>query len=151
MPSQYRAGDAAAAVWPLFEVTVQPYGSSVIAARSRSAAVYARFLDYADAFDCTFRDFLRLVSVRCAGPTRAVGDPYAYVRRNYGVDLHHGTRVTIEGEGAELEGRPGTVIHPGRDHTAYAHVVLDGDDHSITVHPFSVNVIPMELKEAVHG
>ena len=141
----------AAHAWPLFEVTVQPYGSSVIAARSRSAAVYARFLDYTDAFDCTFREFLRVVSVRRAGPTRPVGDPYAYVRRNYGVDLDHGTRVTITGEGPELEGRPGTVIHPGRDHTAYAHVVLDGDDHSIAVHPFSVVVVPAQSEEAARG
>ncbi|BCI69977.1 hypothetical protein SPKIRA_08070 [Sphingomonas paucimobilis] len=142
---------AAAPVWPLFEVTVQPYGSSVIAARSRSAAVYARFLDYTDAFDCTFRDFLRLASVRRAGPTRPVGDPYAYVRRNYGVALDHGTRVTITGEGRELEDRAGTVIHPGRDHTAYAHVVLDGDDHPITVHPFSVVVLPAQSEEAARG
>lgn len=142
---------AAAPVWPLFEVTVQPYGSSVIAARTRSAAVYARFLDYTDAFDCTFRDFLGIVLVRRAGPTRPVCDPYAYVRRNYGVGLDHGTRVTITGEGPELEGRAGTVIHPGRDHTAYAHVVLDGDDHSITVHPFSVVVVPAQSEEAGCG
>ena len=142
---------AATPVWPLFEVTVQPYGSSIIAARSRSAAVYARFLDYTDAFDCTFRDFLRVVSARRAGPTRLVGDPYAYVRRNYDRDLRHGTRVTITGEGPDLEGRAGTVIHPGRDHTAYAYVVLDGDDHSITVHPFSVVVVPAQSEEAARG
>ncbi|RSU58597.1 hypothetical protein BRX36_20250 [Sphingomonas sp. S-NIH.Pt1_0416] len=142
---------AAAPVWPLFEVTVQPYGSSVIAARSRSAAVYARFLDYTDAFNCSFRDFLRVVSVRRASPAYPVGDPYAYVRRNYDRDLRHGTRVTITGEGADLEGRAGTVIHPGRDHTAYAHVVLDGDDHSITVHPFSVVVVSAQPEEAARG
>lgn len=132
--------ETAGPVWPLFEVTVHLYGTSVIAARSRSAAVYARFLDYTDAFDCTFRDFLRVVSARRAGPTHPVGDPYAYVRWNYGVDLRHGTRVTLTGEGSALEGRAGTIIHPGRDHTAYAHVVLDGDNHSITVHPYSVIV-----------
>lgn len=125
-------------VWPLFEILVAGFPPHTIAARSRSAASYQSYLSFTDAYDCSFRDWLRASSVRKVA--EVAGDPYAYVRRNYDRDLRHGTRVTITGEGADLEGKPGTVIHPGRESTCYAHVVLDDVDYSITVHPFSVIV-----------
>lgn len=124
--------------WPLFEVTVRGFPPHTVAARSRSAASYQSFLSFTDVYECKFRDWLRMTTVRkmAAAPV----DSYAYVRRNYDRDLRHGTRVTITGEGADLEGRAGTVIHPGRESTSYAHVVLDGDDYSIIVHPLSTIV-----------
>ncbi|MFN3675440.1 MAG: hypothetical protein ACK4TC_05620 [Sphingomonas pseudosanguinis] len=125
------------APWPLFQVTVEGYDPFIVAARSRSAARYSAFLDWTDG---KFGDFLRRVSIRRALPTCIVVDPYDYVRRNYGRDIRHGTRVTITGEGPGLEGAKGTVIHPGRDSTAYAHVVLDGANHAVTIHPLSIIV-----------
>lgn len=127
------------APWPLFEVSFNG-GSRTIAARSRSAAMYSAYLDLSDIWNLTFRIWLGMARVRRM-PSAPSGDPYEYVRRNYGRDLSHGTRVTITGEGRDLEGSAGTVIHPGRDSYAYAHVVLDGTDHSIIVHPFSVIVV----------
>ena len=124
--------------WQLFEVTVDGFPPHTVAARSRSAASYQSFLSYTDAWPCSFRDWLRITTVRKVADARC--DPYEYVRRNYDRDIRHATRVTITREGADLEGRAGTVIHPGRDSTAYAHVVLDGDAHSIIVHPYSVVV-----------
>lgn len=128
--------------WPLFEVSFNG-GSRTIAARSRSAAMYSAYLDLSDIWNLTFRLWLSMARVRRlrSAPT---GDPYEYVRRNYGRDLSHGTRVTITGEGSDLEGLAGTVIHPGRDSTAYAHVVLDAVDHYIIVHPLSVVVLAVQ-------
>ncbi|MGW8136872.1 hypothetical protein ACWGNZ_14830 [Sphingomonas zeae] len=125
------------APWPLFQVTVEGFSPIIVAARTRSAARYSCFLDWTDG---KFGDFLRHVSVRRALPTAIVIDPYDYVRRNYDRDIRHGTRVTITGEGPGLEGAKGTVIHPGRDSTSYAHVVLDGTKHAMTVHPLSIIV-----------
>lgn len=126
--------------WPLFEVTFEGR-SNVVAARSRGAARYQTFLSISDVWaDLTFARWLALTAVRKVATMPPASDPYAYVRRNYGRDLRHGTRVTITGEGRDLEGKPGTVIHPGRESTAYAHVVLDGTDHAIIVHPYSVEV-----------
>ncbi|WP_267382580.1 MULTISPECIES: hypothetical protein [unclassified Sphingomonas] len=126
------------APWPLFEVSFEG-GARVLAARSRSAAMYGAYLDLSDIWDLTFRQWLGMAKAKRIDATPP-GDPYEYVRRNYDRDLHHGIRVTITGEGRDLEGRAGTVIHPGRPSTAYAHVVLDGDRHAIIVHPFSVKV-----------
>lgn len=128
-----------ASPWPLFEVSFNG-GSRTIAARSRSAAMYSSYLDLSDVWDLTFRRWIGMAKVRRIR-TAPLGDPYEYVRRNYGRDLSHGTRVTITGEGRDLEGCAGTVIHPGRDSTAYAHVVLDGTDYAINVHPLSVVVL----------
>lgn len=125
------------AAWPLFEVSVDGYTPFIVAARTASAARYASFLDWTDG---KFGDFLRRVSIRKVPATATCVDPYDYVRRNYGRDIRHGTRVTITGEGPGLEGAKGTVIHPGRDSTSYAHVVLDGARHAITVHPLSITV-----------
>lgn len=128
--------------WRLFDVSVEGYDAFTVAARTRGAALYDRWRDFREVWpDCTFRRWLDVARVR--GTARAIGpDPYDYVRRNYDRDIRHGTRVTITGEGRDLEGRAGTVIHPGRTSTSYAHVVLDGDDHAIIVHPYSVVVQP---------
>lgn len=126
----------ATAPWRLYDVTVDGFGTSTLSARSRGAALYSRFLDFTDAYDCTFRDFLRIAKVAVGG--RPMIDPYEYIRGYYGVDIRHGTRVTITGEGCDLEGKAGTVVHPGRDSTAHAHVVIDEYDHAIIVHPKSL-------------
>jgi hypothetical protein len=124
--------------WRLFDVTVEGYDPFTVSARSRGAALYDKWIDFSDVWpDCTFRQWLDLARVRRA--EHAIGpDAYDYVRRNYCRDICHGTRVTITGEGRDLEGRAGTVVHPGRTSTSYAHVVLDGDEHAIIVHPYSV-------------
>lgn len=136
-----------AAGWSLFEVTVEGYDPFTVSARNRGAALYNKWIDFSDVWpDCTFRHWLNLARVRRS--SHAIGpDPYDYVRRNYDRDIRHGTRVTITGEGRDLEGRAGTVVHPGRTSTAYAHVVLDGDDHAIIIHPLSVIVAaPQEAR-----
>ena len=96
------------APWPLFEVSVDGFNPFVVAARTASAARYASFLDWTDG---KFGDFLRRVSIRRVGPTAIRIDPYDYVRRNYGRDIRHGTRVTITGEGPDLEGAKLSLIH----------------------------------------
>ncbi len=123
----------------MWEVTVDGRYPSAIAAPSRGAAVYQRFLDWSDVSDITFRCFLDFARARRIAPALA-SDPYGYVRSYYGRDIRHGTRVTITGEGKDLEGRAGTVVHPGKDSTQYAHVVLDGDAHAGIFHPLSVVV-----------
>ncbi|WP_294275809.1 hypothetical protein [uncultured Sphingomonas sp.] len=125
------------APWPLFEVQLDDFSPAIVAARSRSAARYSCFLDWSEG---KFGDFVRRSTVRLAQPASLVIDPYDYVRRNYGRDIRHGTRVSITGEGRDLEGAKGTVIHPGRESTAHAHVVIDGSDHAIIVHPYSIIV-----------
>lgn len=122
--------------WPMWEVTVDGRASA-LAAPSRGAAIYQRFLDWADVSDITFRRFLDLARARRIAPALA-GDPYGHVRSYYGRDIRHGSRVTITGEGKDLEGRAGTVVHPGKDSTQYAHVVLDGDTYAGIYHPLSV-------------
>lgn len=125
---------------PLFEVSVQGFDPSVVSARSRGAALYASFLNFREPYpDCTFRRFLDVTKVRRV--SRAPGDPYAYVRRNYDRDLWHGTRVSIQAKGPELDGRTCTVVHPGRDSTAYAHVVVDGTNYPIIVHPLNTVIL----------
>jgi hypothetical protein len=131
-----------AAPWPLFEVSFNG-GSRTIAARSRSAAMYSSYLDLSDVWNLTFRSWIEMARVRRIR-TAPLGDPYEYVRRTYDRDLMHGTRVTITGEGRDLEGRAGTVIHSGRDSTAYAHVVLDGTDYAVIVHPLSVVIVAVQ-------
>lgn len=127
----------APAAWPLFEVRLDDFPPAIVAAPSRSVARYRCFLDWSEG---KFGDFVRRSTVRRAQPTSLVIDPYDYVRRNYGRDIRHGTRVSITGKGRDLEGAKGTVIHPGRDSTAHAHVVVDGTDHAIIVHPYSIIV-----------
>lgn len=133
---------AAPTPWPLFEVTFDGR-SNTVAARSRGAARYLSFLSISDVWaDLTFGRWVALISICKVAGLPPGCDPYAYVRRNYGRDLRHGTRVAIRNEGPDLEGKTGTVIHPGRDSTAYAHVVVDGTERAIIVHPYSVEVLP---------
>lgn len=127
--------------WDLFEVEVADFGASILSAPSRGAALYSRYLDFRDPYpDTTFRDWLRIAKVRRV-KRAPVADPYAYVRRIYGVEIQHGTRVEIQKEGPSIDGRRGTVVHPGRDSTAYAHVVLDGETRVANVHPFSIKIL----------
>ena len=132
---------ATAQPWPLFEVSVEGYDATIVAARTRGAAIYDTFLSYTDCWpDITFREWLGLCRARKLATGHPRADAYDYVRRNDGRDIRHGTRVSITGEGRDLEGKLGTVVHPNRDSTAYAHVVLDGTTHAIIVHPYSVVV-----------
>jgi hypothetical protein len=125
--------------WRLYEVSIEGFGASVLSARSRGAAIYSRYLDFTDAYDVSFRTFLGCARARVV--PGAWPDPYEYVRHYYGVDVRHGKRVAIRDEGADLEGRQGTVVHPGRDSTAYVYVVLDGDEHASIVHPRSLALL----------
>lgn len=89
--------------------------------------------------DLTFKEFLKCVRrVRqCHQPS---SDGYDYIKRAYDKDFKVGDRVRLnEGEGSS-RGLEGVVVYPGRS-TAHVHVLIDGRDHAVTVHPFGVDVI----------
>lgn len=111
--------------------------SIIHAAKTAAAARYLAFLDLSDAWNITFRDFLRISRVRKVSMPADAG--YAYIKRAYGVDLRAGQRVKITGEGPDLEGRGATVVYPG-DTTAHAHVLIDGIERVSIIHPFSIVV-----------
>lgn len=122
--------------WRTYEVSVQGFPPSVRSAPSRGAAIYSAYLDFSSTYDCKFGDFLRIARARnTASPSN---DGYDYVRRQYGVDVRPGDRITLTGEGARLEGRGATVIYPGRSSTSMVHCVIDGYERSSLVHPLSV-------------
>lgn len=59
--------------------------------------------------------------------SRYLHDPYAYVRRTYGVPAYNGVRVIAYG-------KPGTIVKPqAPDH--YVHILLDGEKHDRPYHP----------------
>ena len=95
-----------------------------VQAKSPAAARAEAWRCMSDAWDISFRDFLRISTVR-----RQELDPragYAYIRRAYGKDFQRGQRVTITGEGPNLEGRGATVLYPNKDSTAHVRVDIDG-------------------------
>jgi hypothetical protein len=106
-------------------------------AKSPAAARAAAWRDFTSAWDCTFKDFLRISRVR-ACPVPA-DDGYAYVRRNYGVDPKVGARCRLVNEGPST-GLEGEVVYPGPS-TAHVHVRLDGRDHNSIVHPSNIQFI----------
>lgn len=89
--------------------------------------------------DVTFKVFLRLCrSVRLNTQPSSAG--YEAVERQYGKRFRVGDRVRLnEGEG-RFAGKEGTLVYPGPS-TCYAHVVLDGAEHPVVVHPYGCDVI----------
>lgn len=129
--------------WPFWEVSVTGFPPHVMQARSRGAAFADAFRSYSECRDITFRDFLRIATVRPG--SAPANDGYEYIRRAYDTDPKIGQRVTLRNEGCAPD-RCGTVIYPNRSSTSYVHVVLDGDKHSVVVHP--LNVVPLERADA---
>lgn len=123
-----------------YEVTVtmgSGLHASVYSAKSAAAARAEAWRNFTSAFDCTFKDFLRISRVRgCDVPK---DDGYGYVRRNYGVDPKVGQRVRLRHEGPST-GLEGEVLYPGRS-TAHVHVLLDGRDHRCIVHPDNIELL----------
>jgi hypothetical protein len=127
----------------LFDVTLRMYGQSFtrpVSARSASAARYRAYVD-AD-LSMTFAEYQRASSVRLSSGELA-DDGYGYIRRAYGVDPRIGQRLTLTREGADYEGKGGEVTYPGTSQN-YVHVLLDGQEHPVVVHPHSVVLQPLE-------
>lgn len=125
-----------ARAWRHFEIKVDGFDDpAIFVAPTRAKARYAAFLRFSDPWPCTFAEFQRISRVRLCGAPPV--DGYDYVRRNYGVDVRHGDRVTLTGEGRDLEGKAATVVYPGPS-TAHVHLVIDGKNYVSTVHPMNV-------------
>lgn len=142
-PGDHDGRGAARAVrpWRLYEVTTRWSDErtyvETVSAPSRAAARYQRYLDAHDAFpDLTFGQFQRVSSVRLAAGAPDP-DAYAHIRRFYGLDFAHGDRVSTRNEGADIEGRHGTVVYPNGS-ALYVNVVIDGEDHTSLFHPGSL-------------
>lgn len=126
---------SAGAVWRLYEVTIKrgPHeATSVLSGRSPGHARYEAYLSFSDAWPCSFRQFLSLVSVRRI--QSAIDDGYGYVRRAYGVDPQIGQQIELRNEGA-WNGKRGVIVHPGKSTTASIHVAFPDIGHSLLVHP----------------
>ena len=125
----------AAPAWRLFEVSIKwgPHeATSVLSARSTGHARYQAYLSFSDAWPCSFRQFLPLVSLR---RIQSVSDDgYGYVRRAYGVDPQIGQQIELRNEG-DWSGKRGVIVHPGKSTTASVHVAFPEIGHSLRVHP----------------
>ena len=114
-----------------YEVTVSGFPPVTYSARNPSHARANAWRDYTSAYNCPFKDFLRISSVRrCAVPE---DDGYAYVRRAYGVKLAIGQRVRLKNEW-KMTGKCGTILYPGK-HSAHVAILLDGNTIPLLVHP----------------
>ena len=120
-----------------YEVTVDGFPPVIYSAASSGKARTRAWHDFNNAFDCTFKNFLRISRVRICPPPK--DDGYDYVRRNYGVDPRIGKRVRLINEGP-MTGKEGEIVYPGRS-TAHVHVILDGRDFASSVHPLSIEFI----------
>ena len=109
----------------------------VYSAKSPGAARAEAWRSFTSAYECTFKDFLRISRVRAVPVPKS--DGYEYVRRNYGVDPKVGGRVRLVNEGPST-GLEGEVVYPGIS-TAHVHVLIDGRDHISHVHPLSIQLI----------
>lgn len=119
--------------FPMYEVTVEGFPPVLYAAATPAKARTRAWHAYTSAYECSFRDFLKISTLRRCG----IPEDDGYVRRNYGIDVRIGQRVRLKEEG-RLSRQCGEVIYPGRS-TAHVHVVLDGDDHPVIVHPANVD------------
>lgn len=136
---------AAVKPWNLYEVTITwgPHtATSVLSASSRSRAIYQAFLDFSDAWPCSFRQFLDLVKARRV--QTCADDGYGYVRRAYGVDPTIGATVELVNEN-DWTGKRGVIVHPGRSSTAHVHVAFPDINHPLSVHPNNVRILQQEL------
>ena len=129
--------------WRTYAVTVDGFEQPMtVSARSAGAARYDAWLSVSESWcDLSFRDFLGMVKVRsCPTPSREY-DGYGYVRRAYSVDPTIGQRVRLKNEGPS-SGLEGVVVYPGPS-TAHVHVVIDGRDHAVSVHPLNVELLEL--------
>lgn len=134
--------------FPIYEVTVAGFPPIEYSAATPAKARAMAWGDYTHAYECTFKDFLKISTVRRCGVPE--DDGYGYVRSAYGVDVAIGDRVTIVNEGS-MSGRVGEVIYPGR-RTAYVRLVLDGSDEPVNVHPMNIKTeFPQAAKEKCVG
>lgn len=122
----------------LYEVTVDGFPGVSYSALSRSKALYQCYLDFSEPWPCTFREFLAKAACRRVATTPS-DDGYGYVRRNYGVDPKIGQRCRLKNEGPS-SGLEGEIVYPGRS-TAHVHVVIDGRDFPVSVHPMNVELL----------
>ena len=123
------------AAWKIYDITVSGYGTAPVTAPSRGRALSTTW--NSDAFNAiSFGEFLKIARARVR-TTPPEPDGYAYVRTAYGVDIHIGQTVTLRNEGARWNRREGVVLYPGPS-TASVHVLFDGVDRPIIVHPSSI-------------
>lgn len=122
----------------LFDVMVPGYGTVTLYGRSAGGAKAKAWRS--DAFwHLSFMDFLKMgvrAKLRTVPPEP---DGYDYIRNAYGVDVSIGQKVTLQNEGADWNGKVGEVMYPGPS-TASVHVLMEGYDRPIIVHPS--NVVP---------
>lgn len=125
-------------IWRTYSIIVEGYDPFTLSARSRSKARYDAFQRFREPYpDVTFGEFARRCRVlSCRVPA---DDGYGYVRRSYGVDPRVGDRVRLVNEGPS-SGQEGIVIYPGRS-TAHIHVVVDGRDFAVSVHPLNIESV----------
>lgn len=121
--------------WRTYEITVDGFPPFPMSAPTRSKARAEAYSRFSEPYpDVTFGDFVKACRVRvCAVPTN---DGYDYVRRCYGVDPKIGQRVWLINEGPST-GQSGEVVYPGQS-TASVHVVIDGRDFPVRVHPSNI-------------
>lgn len=120
-----------------YAVTVDNFPPVVYSAETAAKARAEAWRDFTSAYECKFKDFLRISRVRLCPVPR--DDGYEYVRRNYNVSPKVGQRVRLINEGPST-GLEGEVLYPGKS-TAHVHVMLDGRKHSSIVHPLSVELL----------
>lgn len=123
--------------WKTFKIELAGHEAYVATAASRAKARVQAFHSYREQYQCEkFGSFMRRIRITiCETPQN---DGYDYVRRNYGVDPKVGQRVTLINEGGS-SGQSGFVIYPGLS-TASVHVVIDGRDFAVRVHPMNVDL-----------
>lgn len=113
------------------------YADHTYSAKTPAKARAEAWRDYTSAWDCTFKEFLKISRVRvCPVPA---DDGYGYVRRNYSVNPKIGSRIRLINEG-QSTGLEGEVVYPGPS-TAHVHVMLDGRNHVVTVHPLNFEAV----------
>lgn len=125
--------------WRTFDVTVHGFPAIPYSAPTRGKAIAAAFRDYGVLDDrITFGGFMKIARarVRKESPTP---DGYDYVRRAYGVSPCIGQRCRLRDEGPST-GLEGEVVYPGRS-TVHVHVVIDGRDYAVMVHPTNVELL----------
>lgn len=122
-----------------YEVMVQGFGPRPFAALSAGKARAEAWREFSQPYpDCTFGDFLKISSVRRINAPE--DDGYNYVRTAYGISVKIGQRVRLVKEGPST-GLEGEVVYPNRPCTCYVHVLIDGRDHAVCVHPMNAETV----------